>query len=124
MMVQHWIVTSGCVIMALAGQIPLSLIAQTTSMPVSGTEEIFWRVGNTLGAMAILAWYFYRTQTVTIPEKDRQISLERAAAVEALKQERADHKAGIDQLVSELREERNSRMEVIRQCGKYEVPHQ
>jgi F0F1-type ATP synthase membrane subunit b/b' len=125
--------------MAAVGQIPLStLLAQTNAAPVSSTEDLFWRFANTVGAIGILAWYFYQTQTKTIPDKDKQIADERAssdakikATLEAtdvkikatldatqleMQHERETHKASVDRLVDELRAERESRMEIIMKC--------
>jgi hypothetical protein len=111
--------------------VPLhTLLGQTASnVPVGGIEELIWRFGSSLGALGILAWYFYQTQTKTIPEKDKQIAEERAASDEKVKSvvasstqeirmERESHKNTVDQLVGELRSEREARMAIIRQCDR------
>lgn len=128
MMLQHIAVTVSCAGMALVGQIPLStLLAQTNTTPITSNEDMFWRFANTLGALGILAWYFYQTQTKTIPGKDAQITAERiasdtkldsaikAAAVE-MQAERVANKAIVDSLLTEARAEREARMVIIRSC--------
>ena len=118
-MYQHVAVIFGCVSMAIAGQIPLNvLLAQTSAPPVSGSAELFWRVADTLGSMGILAWYFYRTQTKTIPEKDAQMKTERDAATLERQSERQSHEAAVASVVGELRAEREARMKIIEMLNK------
>jgi F0F1-type ATP synthase membrane subunit b/b' len=122
----------------MMGQVPLSSLVGQTPVPVGGAEDLFWRLGNTLGAIGILAWYFYQTQTKTIPEKDRQIAAERIATdtkiqatLEASKLEMqrdreahavavstlvSSHQDTVEKLVDELRAEREARMAIIESC--------
>ena len=140
MMIQHILVTSGCAGMMVLGQIPLHTLLAQTPAPMPGVgEEFIWRISSSLGALAILAWYFYQTQTKTIPEKDSQLAAERMASdvkikatldasdertkatLEATalerKYEREAHQASIERIVNDLREEREARMKIIEQCG-------
>jgi hypothetical protein len=127
-MIQHCVVTISCMMVAAVGQIPLSTLLAQSPLHVTGTEDLFWKLLNTLGAMGILAWYFYQTQTKTIPDKDAQLQAERAACdvkVKAtldattleMKNERETHKESIDRLVDELKAEREARMLIIQKCG-------
>lgn len=137
-MIQQVMVTVGCVGMAVLGQIPLStLLAQSSSIPITGNEDAFWKAANTLGAMAILGWYFFRTQTKTLPEKDAQLTAERAAfdakvkatldatalTVKAtldasaleMKSEREAHKAIVDRILAEHKEVANGTLSELRE---------
>jgi hypothetical protein len=139
MVLQHIMVAGGCATMALMGQVPLKVLLAQTGTSTSSGEEFLWRAASSLGALGILAWYFYQTQTKTIPSKDAQIEATRvakdleivaertasdlkvkasieAAAVE-VRAERESHRMAVDKLVDELRMERESRMEIIRKCG-------
>ena len=128
-MIKNIAVTVACMSMGLLGQVPLHTIMAQTAPAASTTtvEDLIWRIANSLGAMSILAWYFYRTQTRTIPEKDAQLQAERAAAdvkVKAtldattleMQHERESHTATVMRLVEELKSEREARMAIIRQC--------
>jgi F0F1-type ATP synthase membrane subunit b/b' len=118
-MIQSVAVTASCVGWALFSQIPLSvLLAQAPATHATGGEELFWRSVNTLGAIGILAWYFYRTQTKTIPDKDAQITAEREASDAKLKTTLDAHAATVTQLVAELKQEREERMTMVQQCGR------
>lgn len=128
MIMQSTLVTVGCFLWGAAGQIPIhTLLAQ--EVPVGSGLDIFWRVTNSLGAMAVLAWYFYWTQTKTIPDKEKQLQAERAASDAKIKatldastlefqRQRDTHKASIDCLVDELKQEREARMFIIQHCTR------
>lgn len=116
MMLQHVAVVSGCTLMAVLGNLPLKLLmAQTGNTPSTG-EDFLWRVTSTLGALGILAWYFYVTQTRTIPAKDAEIAAERKAADEKIKDAHECAMKTVDKLCDELRQEREARMVMIRAC--------
>lgn len=68
-----------------------------------------------------MAWLCRYMIAVALPAKDKSLEEQQKTFLLELAKERDGHASTVDKLVGEMREERESRMEIIRSCPAREA---
>lgn len=101
-------------------QLPMAQVAPQQQPCTDDSSSLATSAISVFVSSGFMAWLCRYMIAVALPAKDKSIEEQQKVFLVELARERDGHSLTVDKLVSEMREEREARMEVIRGCPSRE----